>query len=139
MDDTKQTWQMPQGGIDPYENPRVAALRELHEETGIVSARIISSIDQWLDYEFPTKVKHELGGPWMRFRGQTQKWFLLEFHGHENEIDLSCHGFPEFSEYTWLPLEAIPHHVVDFKRHVYHEVSRHFVPRISAMMNRNRS
>jgi 8-oxo-dGTP pyrophosphatase MutT (NUDIX family) len=35
---------MPQGGIDPYENPRVAALRELREETGITNASIVASV-----------------------------------------------------------------------------------------------
>lgn len=36
--DTKvEAWQMPQGGIDPGEEPLEAALRELWEETGIVA------------------------------------------------------------------------------------------------------
>lgn len=127
---------MPQGGIDIGENPRIAALRELHEETGIVSARIVSSIDKWLDYEFPTKVRHHLSGPWFKFRGQTQKWFLVEFHGQDDEVDLSCHGTPEFSEFQWMPLEEIPQCVVEFKQGVYREVARHFAPRISAMRRR---
>lgn len=136
MDDKQNTWQMPQGGIDRGENPRIAALRELHEETGIANARIVSSIDQWLDYEWPTKVKAQFSGQWMRYRGQTQKWFLLEFHGSENEIDLTCHGTPEFSEWTWMPLEEMPGMVVDFKKGVYQEVVRHFAPRIqSAVRN----
>jgi putative (di)nucleoside polyphosphate hydrolase len=139
MDDRENTWQMPQGGIDCGENPRIAALRELHEETGITSAsaRIVSSIDPWLEYEFPTKTRATLTGPWLRFRGQTQKWFLLEFHGADGEVDLmGCHGSPEFSEWQWMPLNDLPHRVVEFKQAVYHEVARHFGPRINAMRGR---
>jgi len=35
--DLTHVWQMPQGGIDPGEDPWPAALRELHEETNISS------------------------------------------------------------------------------------------------------
>ena len=98
MDDTHNTWQMPQGGIDPLENPWVAALRELREETGITSVRVVASIDRWLDYDSPTKVRAAPGGRWLCYRGQTQKWFLLEFCGRDAEVDLLAGGQPEFSE-----------------------------------------
>jgi len=136
IDDRNNTWQMPQGGIDHLENPLVAALRELHEETGMTSVRIISSIDSWLDYEFPTKVRAQLPGQWVRYRGQTQKWLLLEFLGNDSEIDLSCNGSPEFSEWRWMALEDLPKSVVDFKRDVYEAVAYHFCPRIHHLVGR---
>lgn len=135
-DDRLGTWQMPQGGIDPYENPRVAALRELREETGITNASIVASIDEWLDYDFPTRVRAHFSGHWLRFRGQTQKWFLVEFHGEDAEIDLTCHGEPEFSEWAWGDVEQLPHKVVEFKRPVYEEVVRHFAVRIRQQAGR---
>jgi len=130
MDDSAQTWQMPQGGIDPLENPLVAAKRELQEETGIHpnNVNVVASIDTWLDYEFPTKVKNQ--DRYVRYRGQTQKWLLMEFVGSDDEIDLSCHGTPEFSEWRWMPLDTVVESVVDFKRNVYREVWSHFGPRI---------
>jgi len=130
MDDRMNTWQMPQGGIDPLENPLVAALRELHEETGITSVRLVTSLDQWLDYEHPTKVRGHITGQWVRYRGQTQKWVLLQFTGHDAEIDIESTGHPEFSEWKWMPLEDLPESVVDFKRGVYKSVAQHFRPHI---------
>ncbi len=41
----QQRWQMPQGGIDKGEEPRVAAMRELYEETGVTSASIIAEFE----------------------------------------------------------------------------------------------
>lgn len=127
---------MPQGGIDPLENPLVAALRELREETGITSARIVASIDSWLDYEFPTKVRAHMPGQWVRYRGQTQKWLLLQFTGNDNEINIACdgHGPPEFSEWRWMQLEELPQSVVEFKRGVYDSVACHFAPRIRSLL-----
>lgn len=134
MDDSAQTWQMPQGGIDPMENPLVAAKRELKEETGMTRVRVVGSIDGWLDYEYPTKVKSHLGDGYLRYRGQTQKWLLMEFEGDDDEIDLTCHGSPEFSEWRWMPLNELPEKVVDFKRDVYRRVLYHFEPRIECLV-----
>lgn len=75
IDDTHNTWQMPQGGIDPLENPMVAALRELREETGMRSVVLLGTLDGWLDYDFPTEVRSQMSSTWLRFRGQTQKWY----------------------------------------------------------------
>ena len=87
-----------------------------------------AQIDPWLDYQFPTKVRAQLSGQWLRYRGQTQKWFLLEFTGRDGEVDLSGLGGepPEFSEWRWMALDALPLRVVDFKRAVYGHVARHF-------------
>ncbi|KAI3437744.1 hypothetical protein D9Q98_000192 [Chlorella vulgaris] len=131
LDDPQRSWQMPQGGIDPEEDPREAALRELYEETGIKRCRIVASIVRWLQYSFPTKVKAQLPGSFLRYRGQAQKWYLLEYVGDESEIDLACHGHPEFSEFAWMPLELLPAGVVEFKQEVYQQVARHFAPEIA--------
>ena len=122
-------WQMPQGGIDDGEAPFEAALRELYEETNVASASLIAEAPQWLSYELPDKV----GSRWRgRYRGQTQKWFLMRFEGEDSEIDIErpaggAHP-PEFDAWRWERLEALPDLVVPFKRRVYEDVVAVFAP-----------
>ena len=74
-------WQMPQGGIDENEKPEDAVYRELKEETGTASAKILTSLDEWLEYYLPTElIGKALGG---KFKGQKQKWFLMYFEGQD--------------------------------------------------------
>jgi putative (di)nucleoside polyphosphate hydrolase len=122
-------WQMPQGGIDDGESPLEAALRELYEETNVSSAALIAEAPQWLSYDLPEDAR----GRWrQRYRGQTQKWFLLRFTGEESEIDIErpaggAHA-AEFDAWRWERLEALPGLVVPFKRPVYEAVVAAFAP-----------
>lgn len=113
-----------QGGIDPPENPLMAAHRELEEETGIRKelVRVVTSLDAWLDYEHPTFSQG------VEYRGQTQKWVLLEFLGGDEDVDL-CHlgeEAREFEEWRWMRLEEVADGVVWFKKGVYREVYERF-------------
>jgi len=120
-------WQMPQGGIDEYENPREAVMRELWEETGVANAEYLAETD-WLNYEFPPysgPSSHRLA----KFRGQRQKWFALLFSGSEAEIDplASRNGQPpEFDQWRWERLDRVAELVVPFRREVYRAVARQF-------------
>jgi putative (di)nucleoside polyphosphate hydrolase len=122
-------WQMPQGGIDDGEAPFEAALRELFEETNVSSASLIAEAPQWLSYDLPDNAKSRWRG---RYRGQTQKWFLLRFEGEDSEIDIERPGggghTPEFDAWRWERLEALPDLVVPFKRRVYEGVVAAFAP-----------
>jgi len=122
-------WQMPQGGIDEGEDALAAARRELHEEINVRSAKLIAEAPEWLAYDLPEGAKHRFGG---RYLGQTQKWFLFRFEGEEAEIDIERPAGgaepPEFAEWRWERLEALPDLVVPFKREVYLQVAAWFAP-----------
>ena len=119
IDNPKNFWQMPQGGVDEGEDFLKAAYRELEEETSIKSVELIKELDGTITYELPDRL---LGLIWKgKYRGQKQKWFLMRFIGVDNEINIKT-KFPEFLEWKWVDLDKITDLVVDFKLHVYKEV-----------------
>jgi putative (di)nucleoside polyphosphate hydrolase len=120
-------WQMPQGGVDPGEEPWPAALRELREETNIRSVERLGEIADWLIYDIPREI---VGLAWKgKYRGQTQKWFAVRFTGKESEIDVEhpdgAHE-AEFAAWRWEPMQNVPDLVVPFKRAVYERVVKEF-------------
>ena len=119
IDNPKNSWQMPQGGVDENENFLQAAKRELEEETGIKSVKLIKELDGWFKYDLP---KYLLGKLWKgKYRGQKQKWFIMRFLGDDKEINIKTKN-PEFLDWKWIDLDLITDVVVDFKRHVYKEL-----------------
>ena len=119
IDNPKNFWQMPQGGVDEGEDFLKAAYRELEEETSIKNVELIKELDGTITYELPDRL---LGLIWKgKYRGQKQKWFLMRFVGVDNEINIKT-KHPEFLEWKWVELDKITDSVVDFKLHVYREV-----------------
>ena len=119
IDNPKNFWQMPQGGVDKDENYYEAALRELKEETSIVSVEFVHEIDKKLTYILP---EHLIGIIWKgRFKGQTQKWFVMRFIGNESEINIKT-KHPEFLEWKWIDLKDLTKIAVNFKLEVYKQV-----------------
>jgi len=116
IDNPKNFWQMPQGGVDGGENYYEAALRELKEETSVVSVELIQEIDKKLTYILPD---HLIGIIWRgRFKGQTQKWFVMRFIGNKSEINIKTKN-PEFLDWKWIDLEDLTKIAVNFKFDVY--------------------
>ena len=119
IDNPKNFWQMPQGGVDKDEDYLSAAYRELEEETSIKSVELISELDGLITYDLPD---HLLGIIWKgRYKGQTQKWYLMRFTGNEEEINIKT-KHPEFLEWKWVELDQITNLVVKFKLELYKEV-----------------
>ena len=116
IDNPKNFWQMPQGGVDKGEDYYDAAIRELKEETSIVSVELIQEVDKKLTYILPDEL---IGIIWKgRFKGQTQKWFIMRFIGNESEININTQK-PEFLEWKWIDLEDLTKIAVNFKLNVY--------------------
>ena len=119
IDNPKNFWQMPQGGVDKDEDFLSAAYRELEEETSIKDVELIREIDEILTYELP---KHLLGIIWKgKYKGQKQKWFLMRYIGKDEDININTKK-PEFLEWKWIDISRITEVVVDFKLEVYKEL-----------------
>ena len=119
IDNAKNFWQMPQGGVEKNEKYFDAAKRELEEETGIRSIKLIKEIDEWLEYNLPQNL---LGKIWKgKYKGQKQRWFIMKFTGKNNEINIKTKN-PEFIKWKWIELESITDVVVSFKLDVYKEI-----------------
>ena len=120
IDNPKDFWQMPQGGVDKNENFLDAAKRELEEETSIKNIILIKEIEGWLTYDLP---KDLLGKIWKgKYRGQKQKWFIMKFLGNKNEININTKK-PEFLNWKWIKPSKLPEVAVNFKINIYKKIS----------------
>ena len=125
----QEAWQMPQGGVDPGEDPQEAALRELWEETGITRdlVQVEAETEDWLPYDLPHEIVPQI---WKgKYRGQEQKWFLLRFTGDDSAINIQTEH-PEFAAWKWLDPADLVRSIVPFKRDVYVKVLDAFKGRL---------
>ena len=119
IDNPKNFWQMPQGGVDSGEEFFEAAIRELEEETSIKTVSLVKEIDGLTTYLLPN---HLVGIIWKgRYKGQKQKWFVVRFDGDEKEININT-KHPEFLDWKWVNIENLTDEIVDFKIHVYKKI-----------------
>lgn len=116
------SWQFPQGGIEPGEDRRDAAWRELGEETGFTEAnlRFERELGRWLTYEIPDGLRAAKTG-----LGQTQWWFLASLTGDGRPPPLPT---GEFCRTEWVSWAEAIDRIVEFKRPVYVELARAFAP-----------
>ena len=118
-------WQFPQGGLDRGEKEVTAAWREMHEEIGTQKAHLLGETTGVYRYLLPW---HSL---WrLRFKGQSQRWFLFLFQGCDEDIDLNCEPVPEFSSWRWVDPKEVLEVSYPKKRALYAKVLEEFAPLI---------
>ena len=120
IDNPKNFWQMPQGGVDQNENFLQAAKRELEEETGVKSTELIKELDGWLEYDLPKNLLGIWNG---KYRGQKQKWFVMKFLGKNDEINIKTKK-PEFLDWQWIEPSKLPEIAVNFKVNLYKKLEK---------------
>jgi putative (di)nucleoside polyphosphate hydrolase len=125
IDNNSDAWQMPQGGLDAGESEDEAMLRELKEETGIDSEKIkiLQKSANYHYYNLPYKLQKKFWGG--KYLGQRQKWYLVEFLGDENDVNIETET-PEFSEWKWISKNEIVDVIVSFKRELYQDLIKEF-------------
>lgn len=125
LDSKVEAWQMPQGGIDPGEDPRETALRELAEETGIAAGlvNIIAQAKEELFYDLPDELVGTIWGG--RYRGQRQIWFLMRFLGQDEDVNIAT-AHQEFRDWRWVDPQALPDLIVPFKKKLYRDLLSEF-------------
>lgn len=103
-------WSFAGGGVEDNESPREAILRELKEELGTKSFKIIAEAKTHYQYEWPEKVIveqfHKLG---KYFRGQQQKYFLTKFSGNQSDIKPQEE---EIRSIKWIAYDQLPDHLL---------------------------
>lgn len=129
LDSDTAAWQMPQGGVDPGETTRAAAIRELWEETGVTENLVTIEAEsaRLIPYDLPHALVPKL---WKgKYRGQEQKWFLMRFHGTDTDVNIATEH-PEFSAWKWMPRDQLVDNIVPFKREVYAQVMDEFAGKL---------
>ena len=127
IDTRSEAWQMPQGGIDKGEDEETAVLRELEEETGTSKVDIIQKSKYWYNYDLPEYLIPKVWNG--KYKGQTQKWFLIRFTGDDNDINIET-DHPEFCEWKWVEFSSLLEIIVPFKRNIYSYIMDEFEPLI---------
>ena len=125
IDTSLEAWQMPQGGIDPGEEPLAAAIREVGEETGIGPAHLelVAQAPGEFYYDLPPEM---IGKVWKQpWLGQRQRWFLFRFTGADSDVRIAT-AHPEFRAWRWVGPAELPAIIVPFKAQLYRDVTAAF-------------
>jgi putative (di)nucleoside polyphosphate hydrolase len=112
--DAKGAWQLPQGGVDAGESADQALFRELREEIGTDRLKVIHKLSEMIRYDFPATME---SGPALKYRGQQQTWYLMEFLP-DGMPDLEVSD-GEFQDIKWMQPALLVRGIVSWKQGAY--------------------
>ncbi len=98
-------WKFPQGGINERESEFDAAQRELSEEIGSNKFKIHCLSGYTNQYDWDERSIELAGNRW---RGQKQKFVLVEFLGVEGDLKIDGE---ELRAYKWVRFEELQSHL----------------------------
>lgn len=94
-------WQLPQGGIESYEDPAKAVLREMKEEVGLTDLTVIGKAPEKYSYIWPNVMRPVFNT--LPFKGQEQIVYYLRLNS-DQEVKLDNH---EFNGYKWAEVDEL--------------------------------
>jgi 8-oxo-dGTP pyrophosphatase MutT (NUDIX family) len=80
-------WDFVKGKMESGESPRVTAIRETKEETGIIDVKFLDHFEEWIQYNF-------------QFNGELVQKKVVFFLGETKTKDIKISH--EHLNYTWM-------------------------------------
>lgn len=134
----QNSWQFPQGGVDPGESSEQTLYRELKEEIGLEKSdvKILGCTKDWLKYQLPPRYIRQNSRPLCI--GQKQKWYMLRLVSNESRIRFDATGRPEFDYFMWVNYWYPLRQVISFKQSVYRQALSELLPLVLEQQVRHR-